>query len=100
MSLFVRISQPPGNLFDLNILRICCKRKRYNPLLLQDGCENLNIEKIREIAKDSIYFTLGELANAYTLLNIKKFKPILDNVIYLGLSNTFNLVLDEKEFLK
>lgn len=76
------------------------KRKRYNPLLLQDGCENLNIEKIREIAKDSIYFTLGELANAYTLLNIKKFKPILDNIIYLGLGNTFNLVLNERELLK
>ena len=76
------------------------KKKAYNPLLLQKGNENLNMEAIRGSASDSIRFTLGELANAYTLLNIEKYKPILDNIIYLGLENTFALVLNEKELPK
>lgn len=79
------------------------KKKSYNPLLLQEDCVDsgvLNMEKIRSLATDSIHFTLGELANTYTLLNIQKFKPILDNILYLGLKNTFTLVLNEKELPK
>ena len=76
------------------------KKKAYNPLLLQNGCEDLDMDKIRAIAQDSVFFTLGDLANAYTLLNIEKFQPILDNIIYLGLKNTFTLVLNEKELSK
>ena len=55
----------------------------YNPLLLQE--EEYNPEKIRSLAKDSIYFTLGELSNAYVLLGDIKYKTITDNVIYMGL---------------
>lgn len=76
------------------------KKNQYNPLLLQDGCENCNMENIKKIAKDSIFFTLGELANSYTLLEINKFKPILDNIIYLGLNSTFDIVYNEKELSK
>ena len=53
-----------------------------NPLLQE---EEYNPEKIRELAKDSIYFTLGELSNAYVLLGDIKYKTITDNVIYMGL---------------
>ncbi len=55
----------------------------YNPLLLQE--EEYNPENIRKLAKDSIYFTLGELSNAYVLLGDIKYKSITDNVIYTGL---------------
>lgn len=77
------------------------KQGAYNPLLLQpdslrpDG--SLNREAVRDRARDSVMFTLGELSNAYVLLNIEKWKPILDNVIYLGLKNTFQMVYEEKE---
>lgn len=73
------------------------KTGNYNPLLLQDGCENNNQIKINQIAKDSIMYTLGEIANAHILLDIKKYKPILDNIIYLGLNNTLISVLNKKE---
>ena len=33
MGLFIRISQPAGNLIDLDVLRVCRKGKRYDPLV-------------------------------------------------------------------
>lgn len=62
------------------------KNNSYNPLLLQE--EN-SPKKLQETAKDSIFFTLGELANVYVKLNLEKFRPILDNIVYMGLKNTF-----------
>lgn len=63
------------------------RNNSYNPLLLQG--ENSSQEKLQETAQDSIFFTLGELANVYVRLNLENFKPILDNIIYMGLKNTF-----------
>lgn len=62
----------------------------YNPFLLQ---KNDDIDFIREVAKESVYLTLGELSNAYMLLDVKQFGGILDNVIYTGLKKTFDAVL-------
>jgi len=76
------------------------RKERYNPLLLQDGCENLNMEKIRQTAGDSINFTLGELANAYVLLDIKRMKPILDNIIYTGLPTTVRSIMNGEKTKK
>ena len=39
--------------------------------------------------------SLGEMSNAYVLLDLKKYKDILDNIVYLGLKNTFKLVYNE-----
>lgn len=72
------------------------EHNNYNALLLQDNITELNDDnknKLIEITKDTINFTLGELANTYVLLSIEKYKPILDNIIYLGLKNTFNLII-------
>ncbi len=54
------------------------KSGNYNPFLLsgQD-----NYEKI----KGDLLMTAGEAANAFELLNVRKFAPILSNVIYDGL---------------
>lgn len=54
------------------------KSGNYNPFLLagQD-----NYEKI----KGDLLMTVGELAKAYELLNIKKFGEITENIIYDGL---------------
>ena len=61
------------------------KLGRYNPLK--------NIVETGEYSKDFIAGQLnicvGEAAKAYELLDIKKFKNILDNLIYLGLQDTF-----------
>ena len=68
----------------------------YNALLLQNDFQELNDiekQKLIELTIDTINFTLGELANTYVLLSIEKYKPILDNIIYLGLKNTFNLII-------
>ena len=37
MGLFIRISQPAGNLIDLDVLRVCRKGKRYDPVVKHDG---------------------------------------------------------------
>ncbi len=79
------------------------KKGNYNPLLfifeLNDSKCEIPVErfdKIKDYVTDSINFTLGELAETYVKLNIEMYKPIIDNVIYLGLKNVFDLVKSEK----
>lgn len=75
------------------------KDGNYNVLLLQKNIIKLDKEEkdyLKEIATDTINFTLGELANTYLLLDIQKYKPIFDNIIYLGLKNTISLILQGK----
>lgn len=61
------------------------KLKRYNPLkeMHQRG------EYSKEFIAGQLNICVGEAAKAYELLDIKKFKNILDNLIYLGLQDTF-----------
>ena len=72
------------------------KTKSYNTLLLN----NPDFEKAKQLAQDSVYLTLAELADCYMKLEIKNFKPILDNIIYLGLKNSFYLVQNERKTKK
>ncbi len=60
------------------------KYKSYNPFIEMYG-NNLNKDDFKESVKASLTFTLSEISNAYNLLNIKKNKELLDNIIYLGL---------------
>ncbi len=41
-----------------------------------------------------LYFCINEAARAFELLDIKKYKSILGNIIYLGLEDTFKKELD------
>lgn len=50
-------------------------------------------EKILEAAVGSLNLTAAQLAAAYGLLTIKQLKPILDNIIYLGLEESRKAVL-------
>ena len=56
------------------------KKKAFNPFLLSE----------KKADKDELFnlltFDLSSLASAYELLDLKINKPILDNIIYLGLS--------------
>lgn len=48
-----------------------------------------NITNVKDFTESQIYFSINESAMAFELLNIKKYKSILGNIIYLGLEETF-----------
>ena len=54
------------------------KKKNFNPFLEK--------EPNKEEINDLLTFNLSSLAGSYELLDLKINKPILDNIIYLGLS--------------
>lgn len=60
------------------------KKKSFNPFNLS--------ENIPDKSKlfDILSFNLSSLANSYELLDLKINKPILDNIIYLGLSGVLD----------
>lgn len=60
------------------------KNKSYNPFVALYG-ENLDKNALKEAVSGSLTYTLNEISSAYSLLDIKKNKEILDNIIYLGL---------------
>lgn len=62
------------------------KKKCFNPFLLNK--DNGNADEIKE----SLMFTLSDVSNTYKLLNIKRNRPILDNIIYLGLPDSVEKV--------
>lgn len=61
------------------------KRHGYNPFLKKFPNTEHPISEIREYAQQVLNLTIGELAPAYELLELKRYKSILDNIIYLGL---------------
>ncbi len=69
------------------------KSGSYNVFSLREGVKCF--EDVKSAAKPQLYFCINEGAKAFELLDIKKYKPILGNIIYLGLEETFN-----KEFKK
>lgn len=60
---------------------------------------NYNVLKGKEEVKDyisgQIYFCINEAIKAFELLNIKKYKTILGNIIYLGLEDTAKKELEK-----
>lgn len=67
----------------------------FNPYLRRFGItrENDSLEEVKEYAKGMIRLTAGELSNTYELLGLNRFKPILDNIIYLGMPEMLRQVL-------
>ncbi len=66
------------------------KNNSFNPLIIGNSAVNdLDMIEINKRVSDSVSFTLGALADSYVLLDIKQFKPILDNIVYVGLKNVF-----------
>lgn len=63
------------------------KHNRFNPL---KNCDDLDEQAAM------LRFTAAEAANAYALLDIKHFKEILDNIIYMGLMSTANELIDRR----
>lgn len=74
------------------------RSRGFNPLIVGDSAiHELNMEEVRRKTEDSINFTLGALADSYVQLELKRFKPITDNIVYLGLKNTFYDLVKKKE---
>lgn len=67
------------------------KKGSYNPF-----CSN-SVDDPQRYAADSINLTLGMIADYYGKMEVKKFKEIIDNVIFLGLKN---FRLGNRKFLK
>lgn len=63
------------------------------PQDIKDGNFNVlkNVDKnqTKERITAQLYFCINEAAKAFELLDIKKYKTILGNIIYLGLEETF-----------
>lgn len=66
------------------------QKNRFNPYLLSDTPPD------KEAIRDSLTLALSSISNGYELLNLKINKPILDNIIYLGLKTKLDNVLDKK----
>ncbi len=62
------------------------KEKSFNPFLLSSDAVDA------EAVHQSLMFTLSEISNSYQLLNIKRNRPILDNIIFLGLTESVERV--------
>ena len=54
----------------------------YNPFLLAYAGQSM--EELRENARALLNVTMAEAAAAMELAEYRRFKPIIDNVIYLG----------------
>lgn len=70
------------------------KSGSYNPFLKKWEGSGKALADIREYATQALNLTIGEIPAAYELLTLKQFKPILDNVVYLGLPQEVNFILN------
>ncbi len=70
------------------------KSRSYNPLLMQNIDD---IDKVKELARGSINLTAGEMSLCYSLLRLGAYKPILDNILYLGLPNTLEKIIQGRK---
>ena len=73
----------------------------YNAFLLREHLDAIpsdeQLAAIRENAKGSLFLTIAELEKTYDLLDLQYYKPILDNIVYLGLRDTVERILLPKE---
>ena len=70
----------------------------YNVYLkrLPEG-ETPDFSAIRAYAKETLSLTVGQLAEAFELLNLRRFRSILQNIIYLGFPQGIQRVLDRAD---
>ena len=61
------------------------RKGAYN--VLKTDCDDM--ESVRARVKPQLYFCINEAGKAFELLDIKKNRDILGNIIYLGLEDTF-----------
>lgn len=79
----------------------------FNPLVLKFGLtaddvlnKSENYENARCFGNDSLNLSIAEAIKYYELLDFGEFKPILDNIIYLGVSEAQKAALFPKKKTK
>lgn len=74
------------------------KSRSYNPLIYRFKYNNEKPEEFKAGIKDNIQFVLikclNEIARAFELLNLKKNKGLIENIIYLGMERKTSSVLE------
>lgn len=65
------------------------RKNRYNPLIYQFGYRDGSIDDFKLALRDRVEFnltySLNQIANAYELLEIKRNKGIIENIVYMGM---------------
>lgn len=69
----------------------------YNPAVLQYSYKGCLTAELKKALTDNLYYTLAELAQEYEKLDIKKNKPVLDNIIYLGIRAKCDSIINERK---
>jgi len=73
------------------------KTGSYNAFILENHLTpQSDLSEIRTITVATLNQTAAEIAKTYELLGLKRYKSILDNVIYLGLKNSLNLIEEKR----
>ncbi len=75
-----------ANDFDKDV-----KKNKYNPFRFAYPCKTA--DEVRDIAEQSMMFTLAMAGQNYENLNITKNKDLLDNIIYLGLRQRMDAIV-------
>lgn len=71
------------------------KSDGYNPFLRKFEGQGRTLEELRAYGVEVLNLTMGELAPAYELLELKRYKSILDNIVYLGLHQAVRDILQK-----
>jgi hypothetical protein len=73
-------------------------KKSYNPFLERFGYRGENAESFKNSIKDNVKFTLikclDEISKSYELLDVKKNKAIIENIVYLGMERKTMSVIE------
>lgn len=67
------------------------KKGAFNPL------SGLEYSSAKEKVQAQIYILISEAEKAFELLNVKRFKNILGNIIYVGLEDTMKTEINRLE---
>ncbi len=74
----------------------------YNPLIIYMQSHGIDWngegkfpEQLIGLCDATVNMSLGQLADCYVALRLKRFRDILDNIVYLGLKYTYNSVKQE-----
>ena len=72
------------------------KKHNYNPIYEQYACKSKNTvtPEIKQKIEFTLSHSLAQAAAAYELLDVVRFRGILENIIYLGMSQKQNEVLE------
>lgn len=80
------------------------KNKNFNPILSQFCYNNEKVvdfkDRVYENTKFTLVYTLGEVSKAFELLEIKKNREIIENIIYGGMYNKTIQILNRRSCIK